>query len=127
MGQVVGLLLCAALPIPLWLLVCFYLHAAILHLSLFFVGGAQRRMGTTFRAYAYVMATGLFWNIIPVYGWLTMLQLWYTLPVALAELHGISRWRALFALLLIPVTVLVLYIGFFVLLIVVVMLATGRG
>lgn len=122
-----GLLCCAVLPIPLWLLVCFYVHAAILHLSLFFVGGAQRRMGTTFRAYAYAMSTGLFWNIIPIYGWFTLLQLWYTLPVALAELQGISRWRAFFALLLIPVTVVVLYIGFFVFLILMVILITGKG
>lgn len=107
-----GMLCCSVAPIPIYLLINLYLYTAFLHLSLFLVRGAKRRMGTTLRAISYSVPSTMLWSVIPGFGFVLPIQGIYVLMAALSELHGISRVRALCAIFLLPVVIVLLGAAF---------------
>jgi hypothetical protein len=99
----IGLVLQAVLG-PALVAVLLFVFAAITHLMLVLLGGAQRDFEATFRVAAYARATHVLQialGIIPVCG--ALLVGVYSIVVAaigLSEVHGISRGKAVVAILL---------------------------
>ncbi|UCE18150.1 MAG: YIP1 family protein [Gemmatimonadota bacterium] len=99
MGLSMGMvaLVIGALLSPVFIIMGYFITAAILHLCLFIVGGARRDFEATFRVICYAAGANLF-NIIPFCGWLGA-WLWNTLLniIGVREAHEISTGRALLA------------------------------
>jgi hypothetical protein len=76
-----------------------FLGAAIFHLMLMIVGGANRPFETTFRVYCYAFGTSMLFNLLPCCGALIGI-IWgsYILYVGLKEAHGIEGWKSLVAI-----------------------------
>ena len=85
---------------PAIVLAMLFIFSAILHVCLFFVGGAQKDFETTFRVVCYASSTDLL-EIIPVCGWFIGL-VWYLIltVIGVRETHEISAGRAALAVLL---------------------------
>lgn len=89
-----------ALLIPLLVFMGLFLWGAVLHVSLFLVGGARKDFEATFRVVCYTSGPELL-GIIPVVGGIASL-VWkvYISVIGLREAHGISNGRAIAALAL---------------------------
>ena len=90
-------LVIAVLLSPVFVIIGYFIAAAVLHLCLFIVGGARRDFEATFRVICYAAGANLF-NVIPFCGGLVA-WLWNaTLNViGVREAHEISTSRALLA------------------------------
>jgi len=86
--------------IPIVVLVAIIVSAALLHGSLFLLGGAREDFEATFRVVCYSEVTQLL-NIVPVIGSVVGL-IWriYLLTVGLREVHRISTGKAFMGVLL---------------------------
>jgi hypothetical protein len=85
---------------PVMVAVGLFLFAAIVHLVLLLIGGAQRGFEATFRVGCYAEATALL-RVVPLCG--GMIATVYFIVVAivgLSEAHGISKGKAATAILL---------------------------
>jgi hypothetical protein len=86
--------------IPFFVLLGIVLSAALLHASLFLVGGARQNFEATFRVVCYSSVTELF-TVVPVVGWLFG-TLWkvYLIIVGLRAVHRISTGKAVVSVFL---------------------------
>lgn len=94
----VGLLL---ISLPVMVAMAAFVGATFTHLSLMIVGGAKKSYEATFRVFCYAGgATGII-QLLPVCGAL-IAGVWniVAMTIGLSEVHGISRGRALVAVLL---------------------------
>jgi hypothetical protein len=105
LGATIFIALLTPILLPLFLII----GAAILHLILVIIGGANRGFVATFRTLCYTQGTELF-QLIPICGSIISL-IWFTiiLVIGLAEVHRTSMVRSLIAVVL-PI---VLCCGFF--------------
>lgn len=89
-----------ALAAPCWLPVVLLIAAAILHLFLWMVGGAKRRLVDTFRVLCYAQVSSLF-ALLPLCGSL-IAGIWYLVleVIGFSAVHRISTGRAVFAVVL---------------------------
>lgn len=85
---------------PVFLVIALFLMAGIMHLGLMALGGAARGFEATFRVVCYSEATAVL-QVIPICGQLIgTVYMIVVLVVGLAEAHGTTRGKALFAVLL---------------------------
>jgi hypothetical protein len=81
-------------------LAALFIISAVLHASLWLVRGARTGFKGSFRAFAYSQASNIFF-LIPVVGIVINLVWWMVIMVGgLAAVHGISKQRAFWALVL---------------------------
>lgn len=88
------------------------LGTCLLHLALRMVGGARRPMATTYRTFAYSLATFTVWGVVPLVG-LAIGAVHFAIVVAigLANLHGIGMWRSIAAEALAVIPPIALFIA----------------
>ena len=85
---------------PVFLVAAIFLVSGIMHLGLMMVGGAARGFEATFRVVCYSEATSIF-QVIPLCGQVIgSVYMIVLLVIGLAEAHGTTRGKALFAVLL---------------------------
>lgn len=76
-----------------------FLAAAMAHLMLLIVGGAQREFEATFRVIAYAFGSTLIIGLIPFCGLFPVQTIWMfvTVVIGLAQMHETDAWRAFMA------------------------------
>jgi hypothetical protein len=90
----------AGLTVPVVLFLSVVIEAAVLHGSLFVVGGATEDFEATFRVVCYSAGPELI-NVVPVVGgWISTAWQVYLLVVGLGTVHSIGTGRSVFAVLL---------------------------
>jgi hypothetical protein len=100
LGAGIGVVVCIILA-PLFIAICVFIGAAILHLCLMLVGGANRSFETTFRVVSYAVGSTNVLAIIPFCGgaiaaiWNIVLEC-----IGLAKAHDTSTAKAVAAVFL---------------------------
>jgi hypothetical protein len=89
-----------------------FVSAALTHLALMLVGGAKKSFEATFRVTCYAGGSTAVLQLLPVCGALAA-WIWniFLMVTGLSEVHGISKGRALFAVLLPTLVCCALMIG----------------
>lgn len=83
-----------ALILPVFLIIGSFFSAAVFHLSLLLVGGANKPFEVTYRAFAYTMGALAVLQFIPMCGgYLSSLAGLFYIVIALREAHQTETWR----------------------------------
>ncbi|MFM8718995.1 MAG: YIP1 family protein [Chthoniobacterales bacterium] len=98
--------------LPFFFAAMAFVSAALTHLALMIVGGAKKSFEATFRVTCYAGGSTSVLNLLPVCGALAA-WIWniVIMVLGLAEVHGISKGRALVAVLLPTLVCCALMIG----------------
>jgi hypothetical protein len=97
----VGMLVGAAIAMPLVIVIGSFIGAGVLHLSLMLCSGAKQPFETTFRTYCYASGSANLLQVVPVCGAIVS-GIWglVCMCIGLARTHEIGTGRAVLAVLL---------------------------
>ncbi len=87
--------------LPVLIAAGMFISAGLIHLSLMIVGGARKPFESTFRVVCYAGGATAILQLLPIFGaWIASIWTLVAEIIGLSEVHGISKGKAAFAVLL---------------------------